>query len=366
MIGPNGGHNIRPYLDYFQKFETPFELTYVSLNKFQLPRSEFPKIKIHNFTIGFSGPLMLIRLLRQNYDIIWYHGAYHLPVTILVYLFKRRSTKINLNVWNENFPTRAAKNDPIGNYYKRLLKKSDFVQCNWYGTRDLVLKAQPDANVLVRYWGLESSYFEADTGEEYHEETLRFIQNLPGDKFKFFFPKAINLSSHHELIIQSAHRLLEEKVNNFIIYFWLGRVMGKRYDYLVEMTDRLELNDHIKFVSHSFLPFRDIKHIWQHVDSGIQVVLKDQLSVSVIEPLYMKKELIISKIAPYIYLADQLNITLDFVENNVDSVANKMKKLIGGMRTDEAELCEKSKAIETHFNFDDNLKETLKFYRSHV
>ena len=107
MIGPGHGHNIKPFLDYFEKFETPFYLTFLSLKRFGHNKDVYDNVEIHEFTGSITTLGSTILLLRKRFDLIWYHGAYQLPVAILIYLFKNKNTKINLNIWGEKIPLTA-------------------------------------------------------------------------------------------------------------------------------------------------------------------------------------------------------------------------------------------------------------------
>lgn len=363
MIGPNGGHNIRPFLDYFQKYDTPFKLTYLSLKKFRHNPHEFSKIKIQNFTVDLGSWITLVRLLRKgHFDFIWYHGAYQLPIALTIYLFKRSDTKINLNIWSEALPRAARKKNLRGKIYRYFLKKSDVVQCNWYGTEKLVKLAEPKSKTVVRLWGLAESYFEHNENPTLTQETINFVSSIPKEKYIFFFPKALTPANRHDLIIEATNELVKQNVTNFKVYFWLGKIDEAIYLDLADLINTYSLKEYIELKEHSFLPFHDMKYIWSFVDCALQVVDKDQFSTSVVEPLYLKKNLLISKITPYELVEEKFKITLDFVQNRKEDISTMMENFMKGYSTSESELEKRKRSVEEHLNFSINLKETLSFY----
>jgi len=368
MIGPGQRHNTKPFLDFFQQNDTPFSLTFVSTGPFHFDKQNYPDIEVKE--VRKTNPFTFIYfffLLRVKYDLIWYHGAYHWPLALMIYLSKNRKSKLNLNIWSEKFPRIAIKGTIIGKLYRWFFKKADFVQCNWYGTEELVRKAQPKASTNVHLWGLHYKYYEELKPEDdYKVETLNFVTGLPENKTKFFFPKSLTPTNRHDLVIKACENLIKKGIHNFIIYFWLGRSDPRLLKMIKQKINKTNTSNYIKIIKMPFLPFKDMKYIWSKIDCGMSIVDQDQLSTTVVEPLFMKREMVISDIRPYQLLNEKYDLKLELTNNNAGNIAKKMKKLINGKRTSQKQLDNRRKIIETEFNFRDNLEKMVKYYHNKI
>ncbi|NGP88320.1 glycosyltransferase [Fodinibius halophilus] len=363
MIGPGQRHNIKPFLDYFQEEDTPFKLTYLSTGPFKYDRSNYNSIGIKELRRNPFSFISFLKLLRRDFDLIWYHGAYHWPLVLAINLVKSNDTKLNLNIWGERIPRVALKNTIMGRFYRWALEKADFVQCNWFGTEEIVKEAQPKANTNIQVWGLHNSYFkELPTEDNYQNETLEFVSHLPQTKTKFFFPKSLTPANRHDLLVSAASKLVSKGVSNFTIYFWLGREDPDLLRKLKTQIERKQVSDQVKIVKMPFLPFMDMKYIWTKMDCGLQIVDHDQLSSTVIEPLFMEKELVISNIRPYQILNNKFDLHLQLTDNNVNSIAKKLEEKITGNRTHEDVLKKRKEIVKTEFSFRDNIKKMVSFY----
>lgn len=356
MVGPAYGHNILPFLEYFNDSNHELTLLYSGKNTFANAFSKVCFVQ-RNRSKLISQYLKIFR--TQEYDLIWYHGGYSYLDVALIILLKRKSLKINLNLWGEAVPKNALKNSVKGMIHRWIFRKAEFVQCNWISTYNLINKIKCPG-VFLNPWGLSEGFF-TDTQSDVSAETKKFIQSLPATEFKIFWPKSILPVVRHDLIIEAAKLLREEDIKNYKIYFWLGSINDKE---LLEkhksLVNQYGLSENIIFVDHEFVPFTDMKQIWGYMDAGINFVDNDQLSAAVLEPLVYGKETILCDIEPYEYLNKQMKLGLDLVPFNSHNIASVLKQYISGEQTSHMLKQERKLIIQNNFRFYDNITKVLR------
>ena len=368
MFGPAYGHNIKPFLDFFNKNHEQYLLTFIysGKNTFAI-NSEFKNIEFIELKKTIPSVLNLIKTLRHSFHLIWNHGAYNIIELLLITCFKKKNSFFNINIWGERIPILASKNNFIGKLYKLVFNQSDIIQLNWYGTQKLILDTFPNKETKVFPWGLDNQYF-TETSEKLSEFSEKFIESLPSDKTKFFYPKSFSTASDHEAIIKACKILKQKNISNFVVYFWLGNItdenLEKKYTNLIK---DYFLGDNIKIVKHPFLSFFEMKKIWEQMNVGLQIAINDQFSTTVLEPLLFKKEIIITNIFPYkklIKLYPELELNLIVIKDKL--IANEMNKYIEG-KLSSYDLLEKRKQfVINEFNFEKNIIKMLDFYKSGI
>ncbi len=355
MFGPAKGHNVKRFLNYFQD-SSEHQLSYFYFTKPEhYDLGAFDRIR----WIPYYRPFLLIRALRQPFDLLWVHNWTPLPVLLMILFFRRKDVPINFNVWSEPVPLMALSNSLKGRFYRFFFRRCRTVQCTWFSTYDHVRRIPKVRPVLLR-WGMEEGWFQEDDRAPYEEESRSFLNGLPADKMRFFFPKSLGSHNRHDLIIEASALLRKEGYENFIVYFWLGNhnppgtLRGYR-----ERVAAYDLEGTIQFVEHSFLPLQDIKAIWKAMDVGLQILDKDQFSTSIQEAMLLKKELIASDIPSYRKFQEHFDLDLDLIPNRVDELASRMKTLLHGKQTSEKELEKRKAVLEKEYRFEKNMERML-------
>ena len=363
LIGPAHGHNIEPFLDYFNKSNNySTEIAYSGKNEFS---AKYKNIKFLEIEKKTSSIISFAKSIRKV-DFIWIHGGYDIRIIALIVFLKKIKTKINLNFWGEVVPRRITTKSFYSFIYKLLIKRIDFLQCNWYGTYNILEK--DFKNKLNMFpWGMEKSFFSRKT-EQMSLEAKEFANKISKYKVKFFFPKSTSIYAKHDLVIEAAHLYNQKNINkDYVIIFWLGNsndeILLSKYESLIE---KYKLKDNIIIQRHSFLDFSDIKFIWESVDYGINFVTIDQLSTSILEPMLMKKELLISDIDAYRLLNTKYDLNLNLITNNAESIYLNLKFFIDGLNINNSMLDYRKKIIEEEFNFNKNIEKMMEFYSAKI
>lgn len=370
MFGPAYGHNIKPFLQYFQDNTAEYTLTFVysGRNDFAIS-NEFEQIQFVKIDKNIKSLVLLYKTLQKKHHLIWHHGAYNLIELLLISLFKRKESYFNINIWGERIPQLANSKNLRGLIYRKIFRNANKIQLNWYGTQKLMEKIVPTEQTAVFAWGLDKAYFQTEKKTIYSPFTQKFIAQLPQDKFKFFYPKSISTASDHLSLIEACKLLKEQNTKPFIVYFWLGNVNNKQLEQkYIQAIENHQLQKYIQIVKHPFLPFEDIVAIWKKMNAGLQIAINDQFSTTVLEPLLFEKELIITDIFPYQKLNEiypELNLAL--CSRNAKAIANQMKKIISTTPSDKNELLQNRKQIVLkHFVFEKNLNKMLTYYKAQI
>lgn len=362
--GRAAGHNIMPFLEYFNtRRDIDFTFCYNEDRNFE------PKelhIKFFKLEFNPSSVLKLKKLLSNDVDIIWYHGGHSPYIFALFQKLRSSKTTFIFNVWNEWILRRAVKNDFRAKVFRWAIKKSDVLHCNWHGTAEVVKELKLHENVKVFYWGLHKDYFTDNTAAP-DNETIKFFDWLPENKTIFFFPKSISSSSRHDLVIKAGKILKERGITNFKAVLWLGNKskgeLETSYETLIEKLDVRELVD---FYHHKFIPFNDIRLIWERVDCGLQIALNEQLSTTFLEPQFFKKEIIVTDIEPYRIYNEKMGVDLPLIPLDENILAQRMEEVILGRIPNQKTLDFRSKKVAENFNILKSIEKITTYYEDQV
>ncbi|PCJ25137.1 MAG: hypothetical protein COA97_08290 [Flavobacteriales bacterium] len=361
MFGPAYGHNIQPFIEFFEA-NTSYELTFAYSGQNDFLAST-KNVKFIEYSKSLFSLLKLTSTIKKEYDIIWYHGGYELNILRFIFLFKHKNTKIVLNVWGEHIPRIMLKNNAESKKYLKYYKKAYIIQCNWFGVQKLLLTNFPEDKLPVLLWGLDATFFKR-TNSVLRPVTQDFIESIDTEKINFFYPKSFTEASDHDCIIEAVKLLKEKGAYQFCVYFWTGNVSRGNFEKdAVEKIKRYQLEEFIKIEQHEFLPFIDIKAIWEKMDCGLQISINDQLSSTLLEPMYLKRELIATNIEPYQILLEKFpELELHLIERKPKALAFRMDDFIDGNTTSDAVLENRKKVIEKEFNFKKNIQKMMDYY----
>jgi glycosyltransferase involved in cell wall biosynthesis len=363
MFGPAYGHNIEPFINFFEKNED-VKLTFAYSNKNDFLDSS-QRIKYVKYS---SNPICLIRLaliIKKEYDLIWYHGGYDLNLLFLINKFKNRKTRLIINVWGEHIPRILLKDTTQSKKIFKYYNNANIIQCNWYGVQNILKNKFSEKKLPVLPWGLHRDFFN-NSKNSLKSITEKFISSINTNNTNFFYPKSFTEASDHDSIVEAVKIMKDNGLNRFCVYFWSGNISRGNYEKLaIEKIKDYQLGDLIKMEKHSYLPFNDMRCIWEKMDCGLQISINDQLSTTLLEPLVLKKEIIATNIEPYQILDDKYEtLKLNLIERNSLSIAQRMEEIINGKRTEVSVLESRKRIIEKEFNFEQNIQKMLDYYQT--
>lgn len=358
--GHGQGTNIQPWLDWFQHFSDKHRLTYLAFN-FSFDRSKYDNIDIRIFFRSILGFLKIIQFLRKHhFDVVYIHGLYEWKVHLLLLIFSRTKLKL-LNIWNNVNYLKARRNWSFL-FYRFILQKVDRINFNWYNTHHNFIETYPylKQKCMVCPWGLQSTFFDSEKPKS--DLVSAFLNQIPDDVTVAFCPKSINKYNRHDLVISAISMLKhsdENLLQKFKFYIWTGNFVSEKImKALKKQIKACALTDTVIIVKYPHVSFSDMVHIWKRTDLAINIVDVDQLSVSVLEPLYMKKDIVLSDIDAYRFLNEKLSLNLTLTKNDPTDIAQAIKQIMTQTVSDE-ERTRRRQIISNHFNFDQNIKRLM-------
>lgn len=360
--GRAGGHNILPFLEYFNA-STDHDLTFI----YAKDRTYFPErdnIQYHKFSFSPFKLFKLKKIICSEYDLIWYHGGHSALILFIFSLLRNKKSKFIFNVWNEWLIQKAKRGGIKGKMFQFGIRHADVIHCNWYGTAQVLTQTGWNDNIKVYYWGLQKENFTNHPIAE-AEETNQFIASLPKDKIKFFFPKSISPNSRQDLVIEAAEKLVKEGISNFIVYLWLGNTNEENLlEKYTSQIDNARLSDYVILQKHGFLSFGDMQMIWKKMDVGLQIAANEQLSTTFLEPQFYQKEIIVTNILPYRIYNEKFDLDIPLIPLEAEAVYNRMKNLILGKHTSQEDLLKRYYTVKDNFNFSENIEKIIEHYQN--
>lgn len=354
LLGPGFGHNIQPFLNYFDKNSNlNVDFYYHGANNFE---TTYKNIKFYSILKN----LYFLIFKINKYDVVWLMGGGHLLYIISFFLlFKRRKTQSILHIWGEQLPTRAVKNNFFGKITALAIRNFDIINCNWYGTAD-ILKNKFKKKVQVNVLGLSESYFK--TPEVIDPEIYKLLEKIDDKSYNFYYPKSFVSVSRHDLVVEAVSILAKEKLPNFKVYFIDGNAINKeRQQEIIDLIKKYKLEETIILLNRvKYFDTENFNILWSKMDCGLQIAEHDQLSNTIFEPLLQKKEIIISDINPYQYIEEYFGFTLELTPLDKDKIADQMRNKILNKNTISLEEKEHIiNLIKERYMFDKNFDKTV-------
>ena len=362
MFGPCYGHNIEPFLEFFQnRGEYKLSLVFIGSDFF----SKCKKFNRINFSKLNFNPLNFFKsifIIKNKPDLIWFHAS-NVYVLLLFLLFRKKKSLFVVNIWSEKIPHLIIEKSFKGRLWKFALGKSDYIQCNWHSVGEILKKSMQGSEIIAHPWGLHNDYFKAEY-DDISDIALNFVKKLPEDKLKFYYPKSITFASDHLTIVDAVNLLVKKSITNFVVYFWMGNIIDeKKEKVLADRIEKLALADYIKIEKHDYISYNDIKFIWSKVDVGLQIAIFDQLSTTLLEPMLVGREVIATDIEPYRKLNSLHSMSqLKLIERDSKVLSEEMLFFIQGNRTEITLIENRKEMVRTNFCFDTNIDDILSFY----
>ena len=135
MSGPGYGHNIHPWLEYFQNRSKAHKLFFLC-NSFKFERGHFSELEI--IETGGSRKQLILQLLGlrdQLFDILYIHGASNPSHTwLLLHLTKYKISILNL--WGNSILDQVQEGKfDIRLLYRLVFGRASYIFLNWYGMK---------------------------------------------------------------------------------------------------------------------------------------------------------------------------------------------------------------------------------------
>lgn len=363
--GRAGGHNILPFLEYFNASKE-HQLTFVYSND----RAFYPiedHIIYHKFSFSPFNFFKVAKVIHQEYDLIWYHGGHSALILFIFSLLRNKKSTFIFNIWNEWLIHKATEKGGLkAKMFEFGIQHADIIHCNWHGTAHVLRQTGWNNNIRVFYWGLQKENFTDHTVAQ-SEETNQFIAGLPHDKVKFFFPKSISPNSRHDLVVEAAAKLIKDGFSNFIIYFWLGNTnehdLLSKYEAQIKSTG---LEEHVILQHHGFLSFGDMQLIWKKMDAGLQIAANEQLSTTFMEPQFYGKEIVVTDILPYRMYNQEFNLHIPLIPLSTQGIYDGIKNVLTGEPTSADEMAKRKEVLLQNFHMTENIEKIIKHYESEL
>lgn len=329
LLGPGHGNNIDSLLDLLF-LSSEFRITLLT-SKYGFDKSKYVSLQVVEFRHAnrIVQRLRIIRnLLRmKQHDFLVILGGSNLFEVIPVVLFAKRKKTI-FNIWGETIPQLLGKNGIKATIYKQILKSVDAIFCNWYGTRNIIVENAPylEFKIYIQGWGLSRDFTEQKPIVS--DFTADFLKSMPENKCVFLNMRSIDYYNEIDkilaalLILKNSYPSYFERV---LCVFWHGNnVIDGLQKKILDFIELHGLKEHLWCVKHPFVPSSDIRHIVDRADVVVNFVNRDQLSGSVLEGMFLKKQLIMSDIRPYRILNEECKTGIKLIPVTAAAFADEM------------------------------------------
>lgn len=361
MMGPGYGHNIEPYLEYFNENTEKYTFKHIYWGKLdfkeKFPNIDFIKLNRNNLN-------KIYKLISSSNDIIWQHGN-NIILYAFVKLFKSRKTMYFLNIWSDRLYL-TIKNSLLKRIVAKIVLNNAFIHCYWYTTTKNLQTQIPNANYATIDCGMHKDIFVNETidtsklSSEFNK-LMEEVNTFSGKRF--FYPKSMTDASGHDLILEAAKKLLDNGIDDFTVIFRRGNEVNNLFeDKIRKKINKYHLDNHVKLQQYSYLSFYELAHLWKAMDCGLQIAYHDQLSTTFLEPMLFKKEIIATDIESYRIYKDTFNVNLELSDITVDSIFEKMRDICLGIISSEDVLLSRKKVVEDNFYFDKNVQSIIDYY----
>lgn len=355
MFGPGNGHNIKKWFDYFDNKDT-YETTFLSNSKLNFKTKTIKTIEKKNI-------LHLIKLVpeirKTEYDLLIVHGGFNWRVlTIMMFLFRYK--KSIFIPWGIKITELASRKNISGFLYRKCFTKFNIITSTYSIEKSVNEKLPQFSKKLEMFlWGLDNNIVNSNT--PLTNFTINFLNSLSNDEIFVFYPRSIIPISRFDLLIESISQLKNSLPAKVKIVIWHGNQTD--FAYKKELEKKIEtynLNDIIKLIEHPYLPDTDIYAIWKRADFSVNIIESDGLSSQIMEAFIFEKPILLSRISTYIPLDEKYGLELDFTNNNVDDIKNKLTNLFDKYEGYSKEILLKRKLFALkHFNFEENMNNLL-------
>lgn len=361
--GPGRGNNVSLILDELNKTDK-FEIVFLTEN-YSFSKEFFSKISVidywHENKLYRRIKLIYKLIFLKKVDILYILGGSSLYNLLLIVLFGKYK-KLVFNIWSEYIINDLNNNNFKGFSYRFILRKTNKILCNWYGTYKLLNSKMPELKnkAIVLPWGLPDSYFLKQPIKS--SFILEFLNKIPTNKIVLLNTRSISEYNNIEELLESL--ILIKKRNGTIftkllLILWHGNNVDiNKENYIYSFISKNQMHNQIWYIKHPFVSNTDIRHVIERSHIILNLVKHDQLSISILEGLYLGKEMISSDIEPYRILNSKYNLKLNLIENTPKKIAEEIEAVTSRIERQEInyELIEHRKhTVLEYFRFSKNI-----------
>jgi hypothetical protein len=370
LFGPGRGANISTILEYFN--DNKRISASLIAQEWDFPDNDFANISIIEYYHS-NKLLRRIRLLFKlislpRFDILYIQGGTVIYDLIIVFLFGRYRKSV-FNIWGEAIINYMSKKSIQGYLYRRILKRMTRIQCNWYGTYNLLIEQDQHfiKNSIVIPWGLKSSFI--NNKLSISDFMKGILERIPSQKIVLLNMRSISEYNGISSLLR-AISLIKVRNNDLfqkiLLIFWPGNNIDEQIrDYILKYIKDNDLGNHVWYTEHPYLPDSEIRCLIERANIVLNIVKHDQLSISLLEALYLKKEMIITDIAPYKIFDEKYSLKLPLTRNDPDSIAYEVIKVVSRVLNNQEnkQLAEYRKSIiESNFIMKKNYNSIMKLF----
>lgn len=365
--GPGRGHNISLILTEFNKCKN-ISTTMLTEN-YSFKNIDFPRISVVDY-FHKSKYLRRLNLLWKliflpKSDVLYIQGNSSLYNLLIVILFGRYNYCV-FNIWSQSVILNMSGRNIKSALYRFIFKKINKIQCAWYGAYNLLTQINPSIakKSVVLPWGLNNVFFaEKPVNSD-------FLKNILNDinEFKFILLNNRSIANYNaiEELLQSIVIIRDinpEIYEDILLLFWVGNnIDADKRQYIQSFIIDNNLHKHIMYVEHPLVSESDLRHLIENSHVIVNLVRHDQLSTSILEGLYLEKDMLCSDIEPYRLLNNKYNLGLNLLELDPISIANEIIKIANRQHRNSQDklLYEKRKnVVIQHFSMKTNFKKIV-------
>lgn len=254
-------------------------------------------------------------------------------------MIKRKHTVFN--IWSEYLINSQKRKSLKTHLYGLILESCNIVWCNWQETANMIFDIAPSLSekVQVHGWGLSSKFCETQPiSTDFCKE---FIGLLPKEKSIFINMRSLSSYNAIDVILQASLIIRENYPDHFkqlLVIFWHGNLVNETtFKTIQKHIDQQRMRDTIWCVKHPFVPVSDLRHIIDSTDVVMNYVYHDQLSLSLLEAMYLKKQIIASDIRPYRLFNELFDSELKLTALTVNELVDDMLSCIE-MKRDPSQI----------------------------
>lgn len=358
LTGPGHGRNISYSLSLLNNSEC-FETTFLTCN-YSFSHDLYTRIKV----VDYNHPNKLLRLFKLAWKVIFLpkqkilYMQDGLGYNFLILKYLLNYEKLVFFIWSEYIINALNKNDFNGVIARAHINSASYVLCSWYGTYNKLIDKLSSlmSRTFVFPEGLSSDF---SKNEPIKSEFLKnFLLKIEADRHVFINMRSFSDYNAIEVLLEAVQMLKSRNFDVFskiLLIFWHGNnVLPEKREYISNFIRSKELSDSVWCIEHPYLQESDIKHLLLRSNVIINLVKHDQLSYSIYEAMYLKKEMLCSDIEPYRLLNQKYNAELMLTKIDVLSVADEMVRLVNDNKDVQkhADLLDHRKKIVEQYLFE--------------
>lgn len=371
LFGPGFGHNVEAKLRSLN-VKPLFDVVFFAYRLDDSFREKYSYIEYvpidytsSIFILDLRHPWQLFKSIFRLYKEVKSYGKFDVVYSLgmegligcLMFLFANKEAKKATEIWSTHLIVSAKRNSSFWDKLNRfVIRRSDLICQFWWGVRELFVQNFPEyENRFLMY---QLSYPDIFFSEEKHSPESDFVKDflnrIPKNQIVCFWPRSFIPSNNHKLLLDSLGIIKKEcpdLIDNFKLYLWGGNVeKGNSRTIIDDAIKDNSLKEYVQIVNHPFVPQNDIFAIEERSDFFVQIANNDVLSTYIMEILCSGKPFVISNLRTFQFLNEKYGLEIDFVENNAQSIAERIKQILIRLRNTKVIDYRRREICKLHFS----------------